>query len=331
MSRDHRHQSFEEGIRRMGDAVGKALTSGAADLERWASGCEHVSRRERDRMERERRKKEKKLEELRGRSPQTGGVMLVAAAVLVVMAFITPLWWLVFVALGLGIGGVSQFGAGKEIARLERELGLAPDPEEEEARRAQSDPSYARLRRVDELAALLSKELTEGPEALRLLVARPKETVESIRKGCHALAEREKSLRALAKDGLERLARDREQLGARRDAEKDPETKERLTAALAAMDAQTRQQAELESRANRLEAEQVRLAWSLEGLYTQVVKARTSLGEGGAAPVEEARLRTELERLTTEVSAVAQALEEVSGISGVDSGPALGQKRERTR
>ncbi len=312
----------------MQDALGRALSTGATELDRWAKG--EPTRQERERMERQRRKKEKKLEELRGRSPATGGVMLVAAVVLVVLAFITPLWWLVFVALGLGIGGVSQFGADNEIARLERELGLAPDPAEEARRLAESNPSLARLKRVDELAAMLSRELTEGPEALRLLVARPKETVESIRKGCHALAEREGQLRALSKEGLARLEGDRKQLTARRDAERDPVTKERLSAALAAMDEQHRQQAELESRANRLEAEQVRLAWSLEGLYTQVVKARTSIGEGGAAPVEEARVRSELERLTTEVSAVAQALEEVSG---VDAGTERlgGPARDRTR
>ncbi len=301
-----RPPTLEEGVRRIQEALGKALSTGAQELERWAGDGESpTQRRERERQERRRRKKERKLEQLREKSPAGGGVMILIAVVMVVMSFLGP-WWLVFVALGLAIGGVSQLGAKGEIARLEKELGLLPD----ELVGGPPDPARERLKRVDEVAQLLLKEFAEGSEAMRAMVARPNETVESIRKSCHALAEREKKLRELAKDGRDRLESERAVLATRRDAETDPVTKERLGAALQAMDDQRRERAALESHANRLEAEQVRLAWSLETLYTQVVKARST--GGGAAPVEDELVRQELERLTSEVGAVAQALEEVA-------------------
>jgi hypothetical protein len=316
-----RPPTLEEGVRRIQEAVSRAVNDKAAELERWVAGETREQRLERERQERRRRRKEKRLDELREKSPAGGGVMIAISIVMVAMVFVGFPWWLVFVALGLAIGGVSQLGTKGEIARLERELGLVPTGAEVTE---PPDPARDRLRRVDELAALLARELAEGPEAMRALVARPKETVESIRKGCHALAEREKALRALSREGAERLEGERSALAARRDAETDPVTRERLGAALAAMEEQARQKAELERHANRLEAEQVRLSWTLETLYTQVVKARST--GSGAAPVEDEHVRRELERLTAEVGAVASALEEVA-----DAPLGVPPRRDRTR
>ncbi|MFP2933174.1 hypothetical protein ACLESO_50115, partial [Pyxidicoccus sp. 3LG] len=63
--------------------------------------------------------------------------------------------------------------------------------------------------------------------------------------------------------------------------------------------------------ADRLDAEHMRLYYTLEGLYAQVLRARTA--DSADEDVAGAGLRQSVEQLGAEVEAVTQALEEVHG------------------
>ncbi|WP_223760396.1 hypothetical protein [Myxococcus sp. RHSTA-1-4] len=167
-----------------------------------------------------------------------------------------------------------------------------------------------RVAKVDVLCGKLLAELREGPAVLREVVHAPERTVEALRKSCHELARREQQLRALSTpEETRRLESEREALAARVSAEQDAVVRERLTGALAALDEQRRQRAELATAADRLEAEHTRLYYTLEGLYAQVLRVRSAdtVGEDVAG----AGLRRSVEQLGAEVEAVTQALEEV--------------------
>jgi chromosome segregation ATPase len=134
--------------------------------------------------------------------------------------------------------------------------------------------------------------------------------VEALRQGCHVLARRERELRALsAPEEAQRLESEREALAARIAAEADTVVRERLAGALAALDEQRRQRAELAVAANRLEAEHTRLYYTLESLYAQVLRVRTA--DAAGQDVAGTGLRQGVARLGEEVEAVARALEEV--------------------
>nr|WP_246357557.1 hypothetical protein [Pyxidicoccus fallax] len=167
-----------------------------------------------------------------------------------------------------------------------------------------------RVTKVDTLCGKLLAELRDGPAVLREVVHAPERTVEALRKSCHELARREQQLRALATpEETRRLESEREALAARVSAEQDAVVRERLNGALAALDEQRRQRAELATAADRLEAEHTRLYYTLEGLYAQVLRVRSAdtVGEDVAG----AGLRQSVERLGAEVDAVTQALEDV--------------------
>jgi hypothetical protein len=98
------------------------------------------------------------------------------------------------------------------------------------------------------------------------------------------------------------------------EAEKDSVAKERLASALKILEEQRRQRAELATAASRLEAEHTRLYYTLENLYTQVLRVRTadSLSEDVAG----AGLRHSVEQLGAEMEAVTEALEDVHRAPG---------------
>ncbi|MCP3136253.1 hypothetical protein [Pyxidicoccus xibeiensis] len=181
-----------------------------------------------------------------------------------------------------------------------------------EATSQSGDAVDPRVARVDALCGKLMAELREGPKVLREVVHAPERTVEALRKGCHALVKRERELRALsAPEEARRLDFERESLATRVASERDAVVRERLTGALAALDAQRRQRAELATAADRLDAEHTRLYYTLEGLYAQVLRARTA--DTADEDVAGAGLRLSVEQLGAEVEAVTQALEEVHG------------------
>ena len=172
-----------------------------------------------------------------------------------------------------------------------------------------------RMARVDTLCDKVLAELRTGPGVLREVVHAPEQTVEALRKSCHELARRERELRALSSPEDERrLADEHAALSARVEAEKDAVAKERLASALEILEEQRRQRAELATAASRLEAEHTRLYYTLENLYTQVLRVRTadSLSEDVAG----AGLRQSAEQLGAEMEAVTEALEDVHHAPG---------------
>jgi chromosome segregation ATPase len=240
------------------------------------------------------------------------------------MAVIHPhLWWLVFVALGMGTASAGILGQVHQLkkARLREGTGAregaedAPEEaseEEPEARReapASRPVEDPRTARVDTLCDKLLAELRAGPGVLRDVVHQPEQTVEGLRKSCHELARRERELRELSSPEDERrLEEERSRVAARVESERDAVVKERLEGALKLLDEQRRQRAELATAASRLEAEHMRLYYTLENLYTQVLRVRSA--DAASVDVAGAGLRRSVEQLGQEMDAVAEALED---------------------
>lgn len=186
----------------------------------------------------------------------------------------------------------------------------APDaPQTSQA--ASVDPRDAR---VDAVCDKILVELRDSPEPVREIFVKPEQTVAALRETCKNLTRRERDVRRfLSADEDARLSRERGALQARIDAETDEVTRTRLASALAALDQQREQRLELSRSASRFEAEQTRIYYTLESLYTQVVRMRSA--DSVSVDVAGAGLRRSLETLSQEASALADALEKVNAQS----------------
>jgi len=172
-------------------------------------------------------------------------------------------------------------------------------------------PVDPRDARVDAVCDKILAELVDAPEVVRDIFKQPEQTVAALRETCKTLTRRERDVRRfLSPDEDLRLVREREALQQRTDAEADEVTKSRLASALAALDQQREQRAELARSASRFEAEQTRISYTLESLYTQVVRMRSA--DSASADVAGAGLRRSLDSLSQEVNALADALERVN-------------------
>lgn len=270
---------------------------------RWRKQARHV--------ERESRRAARRAHEEESRNPVLGVMYAIGALVTLMIAWRVPhMWWLVFVAIFVfgqqaahHLMPRSAQAQGQERSG-EREAPSLPEPREAAA---EADP---RMARVDALCDKLLAELRAGPAVLREVVHSPEEAVEALRKSCHELARRERELRALSTPEDERrLADEHAALAARVEAEKDAVVKDRLSSALKVLEDQRRQRAELATAASRLEAEYMRLYYTLENLYTQVLRARTA--DAASEDVAGAGLRQSVEQLGAEMEAVTEALEDV--------------------
>ena len=335
-------EGVEKGVERWAQGVEKWAERHAQGVEKWAQGVEkwadhvgswgaHLEKKERRkwerRMARERWREEqrarKRQRELEEANPLMGWVFALVALVMAGMAVINvhELWWLIFVALGMGSAAAGILGRARQHRQLQegqrqgtgageeaREAAPeAPGKGRAEALRQAEDPRTAR---VDTLCDKLLAEFRAGPGVLREVVHQPEQTVEGLRKSCHELARRERELRALSPPEEERrLEEERARLAARVEAERDGVVKERLEGALRLLDEQRKQRAELATAASRLEAEHMRLYYTLENLYTQVLRVRSA--DAAGADVAGAGLRRSVEQLGLEMDAVAEALEEV--------------------
>jgi hypothetical protein len=294
------------------------------ELEQWGQHLEHKHRRKWERRlhreaerraAREARRALKRRRQLEEANPFMGWVFALAAVVMVGMAVIHPhLWWLVFVALGMGTASAGILGRIHQLKKERLQEGAPEEASEQEpearreapASRPAEDPRTAR---VDTLCDKLLAELRAGPGVLREVVHQPEQTVEGLRKSCHELVRRERELRELSSPEDERrLEEERARVAARVESERDAVVKERLEGALKLLDEQRRQRAELATAASRLEAEHMRLYYTLENLYTQVLRVRSA--DAASADVAGAGLRRSVEQLGQEMDAVAEALEE---------------------
>lgn len=245
----------------------------------------------------------------RRRSPRSGAFLLAGAAVLTVLVVDGAPFWLLFIALWMIFEGSRRL------------IGRRAPGVEGEAVRDETGVD-ARLARVDELCDQLLADIKSAPPVLRQIVQRPEEAVEALRDGVHALERREREIRALARpEDDARLQSERDSLQRRLAAEQDAVTRQRLAQAVEALDQQRSQRASLLTAASRLEAERTRLLYTLEGLHTQVLAVR-STAEAGQEQVAADRLRESLDTLSSEVSAVAGALESVQAVDAGAVSPA---------
>jgi hypothetical protein len=184
---------------------------------------------------------------------------------------------------------------------------------------AQAQWPDSRDQRVDAICDKILAELRSSPEMVKEIFRKPEETVSALRATCRDLTRREREVRRfLVPEEDVRLERERAALAARVGAESDEVTRLRLASALAALDQQRQQRTDLGRSAARFDAEHTRISYTLESLYTQVVRMRSA--DAGSVDVAGAGLRRSLDLLSQEVNALADALEKVN--EGADRGPA---------
>ncbi|HUJ28704.1 MAG TPA: hypothetical protein VLW85_21940 [Myxococcales bacterium] len=294
------------------------------------------------RLERKLRKRAEREARIANASLFEGYVWLLGAIVLFIVALsaLPFLWWLIFPAAGLGSRGTRVIARHTGMTRpslTEPVPGAAvvkpvvPTVEQQRAQRfgnlgggfrdgpvlrqpfqvataPQQDPRDVR---VDAICDKILAELRTAPEAVRDIFIKPDETVAALRATCRDLTRRERELRKfLAPSEDQRLTAEREALQKRIDGEADEVTRMRLASALAALDQQREQRAELVRAAARFDAEHTRISYTLESLYTQVVRMRSA--DSSSVDVAGAGLRRSLDMLSHEVNALADALERVN-------------------
>jgi hypothetical protein len=334
MDQPRNPKQLEESIQRVQDALARGQSThvdllkavlaaaGAHAIDRVSARLQR--RLEKDRLREERRERRR---EARAHALRPKGVAFAAAAIvaLVLAATLPNLWWMVFVALVLGVVAGRQFGNALRLASRQRDQeGGGATPEAAVEAKAEPDPVLdqllAREKRVDATCEHLLAELKSGPKAVRDFVRRPEETVKALRSACHELSRRERELRcALPSDDGARLDGERSLLAARVEKEQDEVARGRLAGALQALDAQLTQRAELATAALRFEAEGTRILYTLENLRTQLLRARSA--DAGSADVVGAGLHQSLEQMTQEMDAVAEALEGVHRGEGLTPAP----------
>ncbi len=262
---------------------------------------------------------------------------------IVALSSLPFLWWLIFPAAGLGSRGTRVIARHSNIPRPAltepvvplRSARSSPSATEQRAQRfgslggirqaldgspvrapvttavyatAQQDPRDAR---VDAICNKIIAEIRASPEVVKDIFVKPDETVAALRATCRDLTRRERDLRKfLSPQDDDRLATEREALHKRIEGEQDEVTKMRLASALAALDQQRDQRLELSRAAARFDAEHTRISYTLESLYTQVVRMRSA--DSSSADVAGAGLRRSLDMLSHEVNALADALEKVN-------------------
>ena len=297
---EERRDSLDESVARMRQAMDRAWREPmnralAEDPREWRNAW---------REHRRAVKAERRLARRRGSGPR-GAIFLGMAAVLTYLVLDGGPFWMLWVAFGLSLSGIGQLVGGWGARSKDNVVEGTATPVAEAAQ----DP--ANLARIDALCDKLIEEIRKGPDVLREVVRKPEESVRGLKDAIHGLAKREAELRALvtSADG-ERLQRERADVVARRDSASDPVTRERWEGALQALDAQLQHRETLRTQGARFEAERVRLGYTLENLYTQVLAVRSTAGSDVAG----AQLKAGVERLGDEISAVADALESMQAV-----------------
>jgi len=357
-------EQLQASLRRAQEAIDRGTTQQDQMVREWTENLRNAypdwgRERWQRRLERKLRRRAEREAKVANASLFEGYLWLLGAIVLFIIALssLPFLWWLIFPAAGLGSRGTrviarhsrmtqpiltephparasSATGATAEQQRAQRFGSLSgigkvfdgdPIQQPAPARGAavQQDPRDVR---VDAICDRILGELRTSPDAVKDMFVKPDETIAALRATCRNLTRRERDLRRfLSPQDDERLMREREALQKRISGELDDVTKMRLAAALAALDAQRDQRLELTRAAARFDAEHTRISYTLESLYTQVVRMRSA--DSSSVDVAGAGLRRSLDMLSHEVNALADALERVNSgeaerMRKVSSGPA---------
>ena len=327
-NRNHYAGLVEQIMAATGAEVAERVTAKIADRQqRW------MDRRERWLDRQQRREARRSWPRENDPASIPGGIVTAVIAVMcAVMAVANPqLWWLVFVALGLGTKSVRLFGraarsrgAASETETDEREAvdvarptavaTRTPEPPVPVVPPAPAEPLDPRVARIQSLCDKLLAELESGPPIVREVVTEPRATIGGLRQACIEIARRERELRSVLSAQAEgALAADRAALAARVSTERDEIVQDRLSQALRALDEQIAHRVELATAASRLEAENTRILYTVENLHMQLLRARTT-DMGG--PELGGKLRDSLRDLGTQIDAVAEALEWASAPAG---------------
>ena len=335
---------LQASLRRAQEAIARGSTQQDQMVRDWTEnlrssypnwGRERWQRR----LERKLRKRAEREAKIANASLFEGYLWLLGAIVLFIIALsaLPMLWWLIFPAAGLGSRGTRVIarhtGIGPKLTESAAQATVpvhpvvtaGPTAQQQRAQRFGSIGSgMADLRRnapvsnqddrdvrVDAICDKILAELRSSPDAVKDIFIKPEETVAALRATCRDLTRRERELRKfLAPADDDRLVRERDVLQKRIDAEVDEVTKMRLASALSALDQQRDQRLELKRAAARFDAEHTRISYTLESLYTQVVRMRSS--DSSSVDVAGAGLRRSLDMLSHEVNALADALEKVN-------------------
>jgi carbonic anhydrase/acetyltransferase-like protein (isoleucine patch superfamily) len=157
----------------------------------------------------------------------------------------------------------------------------------------------------------LASELRAAPEQVRSFLGASDATVAGLRRACEDLFRREQAVRAeLDPAALARLEQDKRGLEERLGLETDERIRQSCLGAVAAIDEQRRQRELLRVSADRLQAERMRLVYTLEGLAAQFVRLRTAGAEAGRLSSD--GLEQGVKQLGAELDAIAEALDEES-------------------
>jgi len=342
-------EQLQASLRRAQEAIARGTTQQEQMVREWTENLRSAypdwgRERWQRRLERKLRRRAEREAKIANASLFEGYLWLLGAVVLFILALssLPFLWWLIFPAAGLGSRGTRVIArhsgmtkptiteparaqvssippVSQEQQRAQRfgslggigrpfENGAPQPPPVRGAGIAQQDPRDAR---VDAICDRILAELRTSPEAVKDIFIKPEETISALRNTCRNLTRRERDLRRfLSPTDDERLMREREALQKRIDGESDEVTRMRLASALAALDAQRDQRLELGRAAARFDAEHTRISYTLENLYTQVVRMRSA--DSSSVDVAGAGLRRSLDMLSREANALADALEKVN-------------------
>jgi hypothetical protein len=358
-------EQLQASLRRAQEAIARGTTQQDQMVREWTENLRNAypdwgRERWQRRLERKLRRRAEREAKVANASLFEGYLWLLGAIVLFIIALssLPFLWWLIFPAAGLGSRGTrviarhsritqpiltephparassssgvsaeqqraQRFGSLSGIGKVFEGGGIQQPAPVRGATVQQQDPRDVR---VDAICDRILAELRTSPDAVKDMFVKPDETIAALRATCRNLTRRERDLRRfLSPQDDERLMREREALQKRINGESDDVTKMRLAAALAALDAQRDQRLELTRAAARFDAEHTRISYTLESLYTQVVRMRSA--DSSSVDVAGAGLRRSLDMLSHEVNALADALERVNSgeaerMRKVSSGPA---------
>lgn len=317
-TRAERSRVLDELTHTLEGKLGEAMTKLAEKSSKLDAKAARRARREEERRLRR--------EQRRDKQPSVAGgvVFLIAAVICAVMGIVNPqMWWMVFVALGLGLSGAGQLAGAARMKKELAEEAAEAEPEVEVQKTA------AAPHEVDVICDQLLADLAAAPETVRTFVSDPQKTVASMRATLKSLDQRRQQLFAEdAKGRLDAATKLRTELQTRHDTATDPETKTRMEEALRSMAGQESALKQLVVMSERVDGEYTSLLVHLQELRTRVSVAKSS-----HSTVQLEGLKSSVQRLNDELGAISEAMEAVrrgdlSPVSEIGSDTAT---KDRTR